>query len=209
MTATLGRGPARAPVENPEALNAPLFRQIANRLHTSERQVVLDLGAASTPMLNLLGRGRCHVEIADLARDGAIERLNAIEPGADLVAAASALLPPHCADGAVDVVFCWDLPNYFEPHAMSALIQAIAARARTGALVHALIVYSEQSMPDRPGRYLPTDDCMLVNRVTSSAAIPAPRHSAEALKRILFPFDLDAVRLLANGIQEFLFRLKS
>ena len=52
----MGRATARAARDTPEALNAPLFRQLAERFDETQRHVVLDLGAASTPMLSLLGR---------------------------------------------------------------------------------------------------------------------------------------------------------
>lgn len=86
-------------------------------------------------------------------------------------------------------------------------MRTVAARSGRDALGHALIVYSERSTPDRPGRFVPTDDCRLVERAPSSAAIAAPRYSPEALGRIMSPFGLDRARLLANGMQEFLFRL--
>ena len=103
MSATMGRATARAPMEKPEALNAPLFRTIVEQLEGGGRYVVLELGAASTPMLELLGQFRCRVEIADLA-DGGIERLNAAAAleegaGAALAEAAEALDHAHRLGG--------------------------------------------------------------------------------------------------------------
>jgi hypothetical protein len=203
----MGHATARAPMDKPEALNAPLFRVLADQLDTAGRCVVLDLGAASTPMLSLLARARCRVEIADLASDGGIDRMNTEAPAEVLATMAEALLPEHRADDAVDLVFCWDMLNYLKPEAMSALMNAIAARARPGALAHALIVYSERSMPDRPGRFVPTEDLRLVNRPAQAAMIDAPRYSPELLGRMIGRFAVDRARLLANGMQEFLFRL--
>jgi len=206
----MGRATARAPMVKPEALKAPLFRLLVDQLEVDGRRVILDLGAASTPMLSLLGRFRCRVEIADVACDGGIERLNAEAPADVLVANAESLLPGHRADDdAVDFVFCWDLPNYLKPAGLSALMSAIAARARPGALAHAFIVYSERSMPDRPGRFVPAEDLKLVNRGRPTAEIKAPRYSPEDLGRIMGRFAIDRAMLLANGMQEFLFRLQT
>jgi hypothetical protein len=161
-------------------------------------------------MLSLLGRSRCRVEIADLASDDGIGRMNAEAPVDVLVAMAESLLPEHRGDdGALDIVFCWDLPNYLKPKALSVLMNVIAARARPGALAHALIVYSERSMPERPGRFVPTEDSKLVNRSGAGAEIAAPRYSPDDLKRIMGRFAIDRAMLLANGMQEFLFRLQS
>ncbi|HUD97749.1 MAG TPA: hypothetical protein VMO24_09410 [Woeseiaceae bacterium] len=204
----MGRATAKAPIEAPAVLNAPLFRLLIDQLDSSGRRVILDLGAASTPLLALLGRSRCRVEIADVASDGGIGRVNTDAPADDRVRTAESLLPGHLPGGAVDLVFCWDLLNYLKPEAISALMNAIAARARPGTLVHALVVYSERSMPDRPGRFVPTEDLKLVNRVAPAAVIEAPRYSPEFLGRIMNGFVIDHARLLANGMQEFLFRLE-
>ncbi|HEX9853448.1 MAG TPA: hypothetical protein VGA68_10560 [Woeseiaceae bacterium] len=204
----MGRATARAPIELPAALNAPLFRMQVDELETSACRVVLDLGAASTPMLDLLGRSRCRVEIADLAGFGGIERLSIEAPAGALAAIAASLLPSHNPDRDIDLVFCWDLLNYLKPPAISALMSTIAARARPGTRVHALIVYSERSMPDRPGRYVPDKDLKLVNRAVPASEIAAPRYSPELLGRTMGLYAIEHARLLANGMQEFLFRLK-
>jgi hypothetical protein len=206
----MGRATARAPMEKPEALKAPLFRLLAEQLDGAGRCHILDLGAASTPMLSLLGRSRCRVEIADLGSDDGIARINVeAATGEELAAIAESLLPAHHGDDdALDLVFCWDLPNYLKPKPLAALMNAIAARGRRGALVHALIVYSERTMPERPGRFVPTEDVMLVNRGAAAAEIPAPRYSPDDLRRIMGCYTIDRAMLLANGMQEFLFRLQ-
>lgn len=206
----MGRATARAPMDKPEALNAPLFRSIVEQLEAGGRHVVLELGAASTPMLELLGQYRCRVQIADLA-DGGIEQLNAaaaLEEGAAaaLAATAEALLPSR-EDEPFDLVFCWDLPNYLKPAAVSALMQGIAARTQFRGLAHALIVYSERSMPERPGRWMPGEELRLVDKSGAAPQVPAPRYSPEDLGRIMGGFTIDRGRLLANGMQEMLFRL--
>ena len=179
------------------------------RLDDAERHVVLDLGAASTAMLTLLGRGRCCVEIADLVHFGGIDSLNATEPGPELVAVTNSLLPSRPPDDAVDLVFCWDLPNYLTLNALSALMSAIGDRARPGALAHALIFYAEPDMKEHPGRFIPTADGELIDSSSTSAMTAAPRYSPEALGKSSGRFVIDRARLLSNGMQEFLFRLES
>lgn len=203
----MGRATARAPMEKPSALKAPLFKLLVDELDESSRYVALDLGAVSTQMLSLLGGFRCCVEIADLARNGGVERLNAAGEPDERRATAESLLPRHGVGEPVDLVYCWDLLNYLKPDAISALTAAIAARVRQGARVHALIVYSERTMPDRPGRWLPTEDGVLVDHaVPSPATIEAPRYSPEFLGRIMGGVAIQHARLLANGMQEFVFR---
>lgn len=204
----MGRATARAPMEKVPALKVPLFESLLADRKKSQRQVILDLGAASTAMLNLLGDYPCHVQIADLASDRDIERLNTTNKPRALASLAASLLPAHCTTEPVDLVLCWDLPNYLKPEAMTALMSAIEARARPGAMAHALVVYSERSMPDRPRRYIPMTDGRLVNHATPNSEIDAPRYSPEALGQMMGNFEIDRARLLANGMQEFLLRLK-
>lgn len=208
MAAPTGWATARAPLDIPDALNAPLFRLVMDDLAQGDRHIVLDLGAPSTEMLALLGRSPCRVEIADFAREGGVGRLNGEEGQADLTRAAELLLPAHDRALPVDTVFCWDLLNYLKPDAVAALLDAIARRSRGGALAHAFIVYSERTMPAEPARFVPGDQGRLVNRAASLAEIPAPRYSPEALGRMLGAFAIDRGRLLANGMQEYLLRLE-
>jgi hypothetical protein len=189
------------------ALHAPLFQDLVTGLDATRRHVILDLGAASTAMLDLLGRSRCRAEITDLAHFGGIDQLNTAEHGAARAAAAESLLPKRLPDDSIDLVFCWDLPNYLTLDALSALMGAIGRRARPGALAHALIFYAERDMNEHPGRFVPTADGELIDRSTPSAMIAAPRYSPEDLGKSMGGFLIDRARLLSNGMQEFLFRL--
>lgn len=209
----MGRATARAPMEKPSALKAPLFKRLVDELDESARHVALDLGAVSTQMLSLLGRFRCCVEIADLARNDGLHRLNLEQEQNERLATAESLLPEHRVGDPVDIVYCWDLLNYLKPAAISALVAAIGTRTHPGARAHALIVYSEHTMPERPGRWLPAQDGVLIDQAVPSPAMPAmieaPRYSPEFLGRIMGGVAIQHARLLANGMQEFVFRFGS
>lgn len=158
-------------------------------------------------MLALLGRSRCRVEIADFAYSGGIDQLNASEPGSALASVADTLVPNPLPGECFDLVFCWDLPNYLTLDALSALMTAVAHRARPRALIHALIVYAEREMSEEPGRFVPAADDELVDRNAQRASIAAPRYSPEDLGKNMGGFVLDRARLLSNGMQEFVFQL--
>ena len=160
-------------------------------------------------MLALLGRSGCCVEILDLPNFGSIDQLNMAEPGPALAETAAALLPNRLTGDAIDLVLCWDLPNYLTLNALSALMTSVGRRARPGAVAHALIYYSGRDMPEHPAHFVPTADGELVDRSAPGAAIPAPRYSAEELGNGMGRFVLDRARLLGNGMQEFLFQLSS
>jgi hypothetical protein len=158
-------------------------------------------------MLALLGRSRCRVEIADLAHFGGIDELNSAEPGHELTKAAETLLPDQLTSEAIDLVFCWDLPNYLTLEAVAGLMATIRGRARPRALVHALIFYADRDMQESPGRFVPASDRELIDRSAQGTAIAAPRYSPEDLGKNMGGFAIDRARLLSNGMQEFLFRL--
>lgn len=209
MTASLRRARSRVPPDSPAALRAPLFQNLVAGLDATRRHVILDLGAASTAMLALLGRSRCRVEIADLAHFGGIDHLNRAKPGPAITEAAESVLPERLTDGAIDLVFCWDLPNYLTLDALSGLMDAIRRRASPGALAHALIFYADRDMNEQPGRFVPTANGELIDRGAPGTALAAPRYSHEDLGKNMGGFMIDRARLLSNGMQEFLFRLGS
>jgi len=191
----------------PAVVRAPLFQDLVTRLDDARRHVVLDLGAASTEMLALLSRARCRVEIADFTHFGGIDMLNKAEPGPALVAAAESWIREQPKDDPIDLILCWDLPNYLSLDALSALMTAIGRRARPDAIAHALIFYADREMRDRPGRFIPTAGGELKDYGAPGTAIAAPRYSPDDLRNNMGPFEIDRGRLLRNGMQEYQFRL--
>jgi hypothetical protein len=110
-------------------------------------------------------------------------------------------------DEAIDLVFCWDLPNYLTLPALAALMEAISRRSCRDAVLHALVFYSKADMPETPGRFVPTPDGDLIDHRTPGGTVRAPRYSPEDLGKNMGGFAIDRARLLGNGMQEFLFRL--
>jgi hypothetical protein len=201
----LGAGTARAPYEDPSSVSAPLFRSLVERLAEDRRWVILDLGAARPETLALLTPFRCRLDVADLTHS--IDALCGPNDAGRLSAVAEALLATRNPEP-VDATFCWDFLNYLERDALAALMAQIAAGSPSGALVHALIVYSERLMQQRPGQFVPIDAGRLANRSTAKAERIAPRYSPEDLGRCTPDFTIDRVRLLANGMQEYLFKVR-
>jgi hypothetical protein len=187
-----------------DGLNAPLFASIFERLAEEDRCVVLDLGAARTETIAVFGGYRSRLEIADVA-DG-LEELNA-EPDPQMLRERAERLLPSPGAEAANVILCWDLLNYLQRPALSALMNAVAERARPGAFVHALVVYASKKMSIRPGCFVPLDRQRLINLAPIQAERDAPRYSPEDLSRLMPSYTVERARLLRNGMQEFLFRL--
>jgi len=150
--------------------------------------------------------------------------LNAEKGGLERLALAAHLLPRR-SPRPVDVVLCWDLLNYLERRPLAALMERIAKRAAKGTLVHALIVYSAPRMPATPQEWFPvfpppaqkgargtqaasgTSEVGLKAVPAGGGDRPAPRYTPDDLRRCLPAYTIDRGVLLANGMQEFLFRL--
>jgi hypothetical protein len=184
-------------------VNAPLFRRLVESLSEERRSVLLDLGPARPELVALLTPFRCRLDIADVA-DGLAD-LDA-EPDPVLRRGkAEALLPPAGKEPA-DIVLCWDLLNYLQRPALSALMASVAERMRPGGFAHVLIVYSGTRMPARPSHFSPLSDGRLIETATTEAQRNAPRYSSDDLRQAMRGFTAESAMLLKNGMQEFLFR---
>jgi hypothetical protein len=195
---------AQAEKFRPATFKAPLFRSVAECLETGQRRVVLDLCNARGQTIAFLNRYRCRLDIADLG-DG-LDKLNAETDRGRLADLTESMLPMR-RDETTDIVLCWDLLNYLERPALTAVMADVAARSATGTLVHALIVYADSHMPVRPGNYAALDDQQLCELSSYAEERAAPRYSPEDLKKCLAGYVMDHAALLSNGLQEFLFRL--
>lgn len=181
-----------------------MFRALCDECGQRAHSVVLDLGPAQSGIIALFNRFACRLQIADLAED--LDALNGeIEPER-LAAAARAGLPVP-GQAPVDLVLCWDLVNYLSREAFGALMDCVAERARPGARVHMLVVYSASRMPSRPCRYAPLGDQGLRRIPQSSDERNAPRYTPEDLARCMSRYRPERGKLLKGGMQEFVFSL--
>jgi hypothetical protein len=198
----LGAGSARPELETSAVVNVSLFSALVERLAEERRWVVLDLGAAQPQTIALLSPYRCRLDIGDIAEG--VDGLGDSGEEDQLSDDVAALLPAHPGE-LTDIVFCWDFLNYMDKSVMSALMANIAARCRPGALVHALIAYSQPLMQQRPGQFVPIDQGHLRDVSGEEPSRIAPRYSTEDLKACMPDFSVDRMRLLGNGMQEYLF----
>jgi len=191
------------PAAEPAAVNAPLFRRLVESLSEERRLVVLDLGPVRPETVALLTPFRCRLEIADLADD--LPALDAETEFNALRDRAEDLLPIARREP-VDIVLCWDLLNYLQRPALTALAERLAARMRPGGFAHLLITYSGTTMPAKPSRFAAFADGRFIEMPVTEARRPAPRYTPEDLGRCLKGFRSESAMLLRNGMQEFLFR---
>jgi hypothetical protein len=185
-------------------LSAPLFHSLIQRLQSGTRFVVLDLGTVHSATIRELGKFRCRLEFVELA-DG-LDSLNGEVDPRRIRQLADALLPLRRPE-ATDIVLCWDLINYLNQPALTAVMECIALRCKRGALAHGLVYYSAKAMPERPSTFVPVDDQRILQHTAPGRERPAPRYSPEDLARCMPRYSVERGRLLRNGMQEFLFKL--
>jgi len=175
--------------------------------HDDRRHVVLDLGRARSGTVDLFGRYRCRLDVADLP--GLLPELPAIDQDDSQQAIEGwldRLLPPARGE-TVDLVLCWNLLNYLPAAVIEALGRRLAERASPRARLHALIEYQATRMPAVPASFAPSGLELLADPAPGEAAeIPAPRYTPKELEKRLPGFSSEKTMLLGNGMQEYLYR---
>lgn len=170
------------------------------------RVLALDLGPPCQSLLERIGANRpCRLEIADLVREGGLRSLNDTDAMEERGRSIVARLLPRPNREPIDLILCWDLPNYVNLKSLKLLIDVLSHRAAPGCKLHMLIAYSKREMAAAPGRYVLTTDGKLQQILESDELGPAPRYSPEDLGRAVGGFRYERGVLLANGMQEFVY----
>ncbi len=92
---------------------------------------------------------------------------------------------------------------------MLQLAERLAAHAAPHCRMHALVHYAAPGMPAQPGTWRFDRDGALHSSMIAAEQVPAPRHSPKALEKMLPQFRVERTVLLNNGMQEFMFALRS
>jgi hypothetical protein len=196
--------PERATGNAVTSFKAPLLTRILDLPESEQRVVALDLGPPSQALIDALtAKRRCRFEIADLvARDG----LGALQsaPPESRSSLLQQLLPRPNSER-LNLIFCWDLPNYLSLPTLQSLCALLGNRAAPDCRLHMLISYSKRDMAAAPARYVPTKDGQLTQIGSGGNRSPAPRYSPEDLGKALGGFRYQRGVLLANGMQEFVY----
>ncbi|MDX1626843.1 MAG: hypothetical protein R3323_10040 [Wenzhouxiangellaceae bacterium] len=180
----------------PEAsgrFRVPLLHELVESLDAARRHVWADLGRVNAGLVERLQPGRSRIDVLALQDDVA----SADRP---------LRLPRDGSAPDYEVLLCWDLPNYMDADALASLADFARRHCAPGCAVHALVHYSEATMPEQPADFLFLPPDGLEARERSSTRVQAPRPSPKALEKSLPGLVVDETRLLNNGMQEFVLR---
>ena len=167
----------------------------------AKKHHILDLGYPTGSNLEYLAsRMPCRFYVGDLYR--VINSAGVTRQ--DIAEVLGSLIPPQ-RQVSFDVILSWDVFNYLEREALSALMSGLAPYCGAGTLLFALISTQEQ-IPARPRRFKILDAGHLIYEDLTAETVCCPRFTAGALERMLPEFAVRRSFLLRNGIQEFLFR---
>jgi hypothetical protein len=185
------------------SFKAPLLDRLLDGVEPEIRQVVLDLGGPSQALLERLSTNRpCRVEIADFVANDVLELANSTE---DLRPSLIRRLLPQPNRERLNLILCWDLPNYLKLDVFRQLCEVFAGRAAPGCRLHMLVAYSKREMGALPATYRLRDDGQLSQSFQNEEFVAAPRYSPEDLGRAVGRFKYERGVLLANGMQEFVY----
>lgn len=186
---------ATAPEELHRSLALPTVFQAMAR---GSKSNVLDLGPAMGSNVEHLSEYGCRLSIEDLY----LSKTSA--DGQDLGADFFNQLLPLPNGPQFDVVFAWDLFNYFTRKELAHLTARLRQACRPGAQVLALI-WIHKTIPAQPirFRFRGTDQLFYDRRTTLERA--GPRFQPAEINQLMSGFHVDRSFLLRHGIQEYLF----
>jgi hypothetical protein len=174
---------------------------LVNLMQASAKPEVLDLGPALGANVDFWSRNPCRLHIRDLHRAFAAPDAGEMEKGLD--ESFGGLLTFE-AGARFDMILAWDLFNYLEQEAISALMGRLSVWCKTGTLAFAL-VYSQPQIPAEPTLFRIIDSERISYETRTAQMRSCPRHQPRDLARLLAGFDISHSFLLRNGIQEFIF----
>jgi hypothetical protein len=165
---------------------------------------VLDLGPAVAANVELFAQENAQVHVADLHATLLDQE---ISPATNTTVWERAL-PPR--EKPFDLILAWDLLNYLQPEAITALARALARLSHPETLLAAWIAIRDP-LPVRPGRYAIMDRNTLryTPDPSSSATRPSPRYREMQLVRWLEGFTVHKAFLMRHGVQEYLFAFQA
>lgn len=200
ITAPSDAGIKATDTQAADIFRAPLLEAVLTDLRTRERVSVLDAGPARGRTLAFFSQGRHRLAFADAITTLAEEGYTAdgTEPGA---------LLPDLGNQPLDLVLCWDLPNYLAQKQFAAVLEPIAGASSSATLIHCIVAYSAQRIPERPGDHAILPDASVSRRV-SGGERPAPKYPMADLDRFLPRYVMERSVLLRNGFQECLLRCR-
>lgn len=189
-------------------MNSPLLFGVLQALDPESRVDILDLAPVNADLLEYFSQYHCKLHLPACRDELLTLCIKDDEVDRSLSREFKRSIPlPDSDNNTLDLLLLWDLPNYLDKQVLSALITYLAPYTSKRTVLHTYI-HTRQSMPAQPGDYrLTSEKNVLVDMPAAWTAI-SPMYYQELLHKVFAPFRVERGMLLANGLQEYILRMK-
>lgn len=182
----------RSPLGRGDFVSAAFQFLLAN---LKQKPKVLDLGFCSNQTLTTFSFYRAKITFEDVS--------SAFEGGAEVDL--KNVLLDYSSDTQFDLIFAWDVLNYFTPADMATLFKHLAQYSHRGTRLHALLS-TLFVMPVVPGHFNLNGQGQVSYSQMLERLRECPRYSPRDLEKLAPDFKIDRLVLLQNGFYEIIFR---
>ncbi|MEJ2399128.1 MAG: hypothetical protein P8Z67_13065 [Gammaproteobacteria bacterium] len=189
-------------------LNSPLLFAALSALNPESRVDILDLKPAVPEHLEYFADFHCKLVLPgcdnQLLREWDEEMLDAQELSALFE---KYITLPTGRQKPLDAIFLWDLPNYLDRDVLSGLVQYLLPWTDSGSVIHTYI-HTRQTIPASPASFRLQRDNRVRVEINTDWTGKSPMYYQELLHKVFKPFRVERGMLLANGMQEYILRIK-
>jgi hypothetical protein len=190
------------------SMNSPLLFGVLQALDSESRVDILGLTPANADLLDYFSQYHCKLHLPGCRDELLLLRVTDGEENPPWSEVFKKFIPlPNSDNDTLDLVLLWDLPNYLDKPVLSALIAYLAPHVSKRTVLHTYI-HTRQSMPAQPGDYSLTREKNVMVEMPAAWNASSPMYYQELLHKIFTPFRVDRGMLLANGLQEYILRMK-
>lgn len=187
-----------------ERQKVQLLPKLFENIDDGQRITVLHIGAALPATVDFFAQFRCKLHFLDL-----FEELPLVVQDENCLSVAEQMsdLIQFSVDTRFDICLFWDVFNYLDPEAISALMKALAPYCSKDSLAHAFAVHNTRSAPQHLKFEITNENTLKVRARTKPVMNYGP-HTQSKLKDLLSTFTFERTVLLADGRLEVLLRPK-
>lgn len=189
-------------------LNSPLLFGVLKAWDPEAHINILDLTPAYPVLLDYFSNYHCRMHLPG-CRDELLSLLVQDDQDREILPKKfNQLLPLHnTSSTSLNLILLWDLPNYLDKVLLSALVDYLKPYLDKHCVLHTYI-HTRQRMPAQPANFRLTLEHNILVETSADWNTSSPMYYQELLHKVLSPFHVDRGMLLANGLQEYVMRIK-
>ncbi len=187
--------------------SSPLLQELIAEVNALKRHVILVPGSANSGILALFHGTRSRIVVCDAVL--CISQLDEKALNDEELHASLVRLFMDAGSEKIDSVLCWDLLNYMSPALLKVFADHLHAIMSPSGRLHAYIHSASAEMSQVPQDYKLQADGQVLQLENDEKLRKTPRYSYGDLEKYMTGLRVERSMLLRNGIQEYLFQLRS